>query len=84
MQLALVLMQQVRPEMVQGISQDIMQTMSGMGSVATGGASAQMFRSDHIAGAGNNEPAQVEKARAKSGQASQPNSGKVVEGEKHD
>lgn len=84
MQLALVLTQQVRPDMVKGISQDIMQTMSGMGSVATGGASAQMFRSDHIAGVGKNEPAQVEKARAKSGQASQPNSGKVVKGEKHD
>ena len=80
MQLALVLTQQIRPDMVAGISQDIMQTM-GAGGAATGGASAQMFESDHIAGLGQKEPAQVENARARSGQASQPSGGKVTKGE---
>ena len=72
MQLALVLTQQVRPDMVQGISQDIMQTMGGGAATAAGGAAGQMFQSDHIAGIGKKEPAQVENARAKSGQAAQP------------
>lgn len=72
MQLALVLTQQVRPDMVQGISQDIMQIMGGGAATAAGGAAGQMFQSDHIAGIGKKEPAQVENARAKSGQAAQP------------
>ena len=81
MQLALVLAQAARPDMVQGLSQDIMQTMGGGGAVM-GGASAQMFESDNIAGIGKMEPANVENARARSSDSSQPDSGGVTRGEK--
>ena len=77
MQLALVLAQAVRPDMVQGLSQDIMQTMGGGGAIA-GGANAQMFESDNIAGIGKKEPANVENARARSNDSSQPDSGAVT------
>ena len=81
MQLALVLAQAARPDMVQGLSQDIMQTMGGGGAVM-GGASAQMFESDNIAGIGKKEPANVESARARSSDSSQPDSGGVTRGKK--
>ena len=70
MQLALTLAAKAAPDMVQGLSQDIMQTMGG--GMAGGGGNAQVFQGDHIAGLGKKEPANVENARARSGNASQP------------
>ena len=77
MQMALIFAQEVRPDMVQGISQDIMQTMGRSGGTASGG-SAQMFQSDHISGIGKNEPGIVANARSRSNAASQPDGGKVT------
>ena len=77
MQLALMFAQGVRPDMVQGISQDIMQTMGGMSSMGGGGIS-NMMQSDHIAGIGGKENTRVQNARERSSQASQPNEGSVV------
>ena len=76
MQLALTLAAKAAPDMVQGLSQDIMQTMGG--GAAMGGASAQIMQSDNIKGLGGNEPANVEKARSRSSDASQPDGGKVT------
>ncbi len=81
MQMALALAQEVRPDMAEMIAQDIMQTMGGIGG-QTGGAAAQMFQSDNIAGIGKNEPANVAKARSRANNASQPEGGKVTEEEK--
>ena len=77
MQIALTLAQAVDPAMAETIAQDIMQTMGGMGGVA-GGASAQMFQSDNIAGIGKKEPTMVANARTRSNEASQPEGGKVT------
>ena len=76
MQLALTLAVKAAPDMVQGLSQDIMQTMGG--GAAMGGASSQIMQSDNIKGLGGNEPANVEKARSRSSEASQPDGGKVT------
>jgi hypothetical protein len=83
MQMALIFAQSVRPDMVQGISQDIMQTMGATGGTVAGGA-AQMFQSDHIAGIGKKEPTRMANARSRANEASQPDAGKVTakEGEK--
>lgn len=77
MQLALMLAQTAAPQMVQGLSQDIMQTL-GAAPAGSGGAMGQMFQSDHIAGVGQKEPANVENARAKSNETTQPDGGKVT------
>ena len=79
MQLALSLAMVARPDMVAGLSQDVMQTM-GTGGGAMGGVSAQMFQSDHIAGLGKKEPAIVENARTRSGESTQPDGGRVTRG----
>ena len=82
MQLALLFAQAVRPDMVQGISQDIMKTMGASGGPASGG-SARMFQSDNIAGTGKKEPTHVANARSRANEASQPDGGKVTaKGEK--
>lgn len=77
MQMALVFAQAVRPDMVQGISQDIMQTMGVTGSAASGGP-AQMFQSDNIAGIGKQESTRMANARSRANEASQPDGGKVT------
>ena len=77
MQMSLVFAQAVRPDMVQGISQDIMQTIGGMTAMGGGGGS-QMMQSDHIAGIGKKENTRTQNARERSSQASQPNAGSVV------
>ena len=77
MQMALIFAQAVRPDMVPGISQDIMQTMGAAGGTPSGG-SAQMYQSDHIAGVGKKEPGIVANARSRSNEASQPDGGKVT------
>lgn len=78
MQLALTLAAKAAPEMVEGLSQDVMQTMGLTGQM--GGGSSQMFQSDNIAGIGKQEPTIVENARARSGEASQPDGGRVTRG----
>ena len=78
MQLALMFAQAVRPDMVPGISQDIMQTMGAGGAPA--GGSAQMYQSDHIAGVGKKESTRMANARSRSNEASQPDGGKVTAG----
>lgn len=75
MQIALTLAQQFDPATAQMIAQDVMTFMGGVaGAVPAGGGNAQMFQSDHIAGLGKNEPANVANARQRSGSASQPSS----------
>ena len=76
MQLALTLAAKAAPDMVQGLSQDIMQTMGG--GAPMGGGNAKIMQSDNIKGLGENEPANVEKARSRAGEASQPDGGKVT------
>ena len=76
MQLALMFAASVRPDMVQGISQDIMKTMGTGGKM--GAAAPQPMQADHINGLSPNEPAQVANARERSGQASQPAGGRVT------
>ena len=76
MQLALMFAASVRPDMVQGISQDIMKTMGPGGKM--GAAAPQPMQADHINGLNPNEPAQVANARERSGQASQPAGGRVT------
>ena len=80
MQLALVFAKAARPDMVPGISQDIMNTMGASGGMGAGGA-PQMVQSDHIAGIGKKEPANVANARSRASEASQPDGGKVTKKE---
>lgn len=72
MQLALQLAVKAAPEMVQGLSQDIMQTM-GVTPVGTGGAAAGAAETDP-----EKEPAIVENARARSNDSAQPDGGAVT------
>ena len=82
MQLALAYAQAYDPAMAQTIAQDIMMFMGG-GAAPMGGASPQMFQSDNIAGLGRNEPTNVQNARQRSGNASQPsNDGATRRGSK--
>ena len=82
MQMALIFAQAVRPDMVQGISQDIMQTMGATGGVSVGGGTGKMVQSDNIAGLGRNESTRTKNAREKSAESSQPDSGAVTKKEK--
>ena len=77
MQMALVLCQQYRPEMVQGISQDIMQFMGG-GASSMASVAPQMTESDNISGLKGNEISQVKNSRERANEASQPESGRAV------
>lgn len=77
MQMALVFAQAVRPDMVQGISQDIVQTL-GTNISAKAAGSPQMYESDNIAGIGKKEPTIVENSRQRSGEAAQPDTGRAV------
>ena len=81
MQLALTFAQEVRPDMVPCLSQDVMQTLGASGGVAMGGV-PKMVESDNIAGLKRNEPTIVSNARERAGEASQPNEGKVIGGDK--
>ena len=79
MQLALALADKAAPDMVQGLSRDIMQTMGMHPSTAQAGtgASAQMAGADAAA---EKENPIVENARSRSNSASQPDGGKVIGG----
>ena len=77
MQLALTMAQQVDPAVSDMIAQDITATLGG-GAAPMGGGNAKMLQSDNIAGLGKKESANVERARSRSSEASQPDGGKVV------
>jgi hypothetical protein len=82
MQIALTLAQQYDPAAAEMIAQDIMTVMAG-GAAPMAGGSTNMFQSDHIAGIGKKEPANVANARQRSGNASQPsNDGATRKGSK--
>lgn len=81
MQMALDFAMIARPDMVEAIAQDVMQTMGQNGGGMMGG-STNMFQSDHIAGIGKKEPTIVANSRERASGASQPDSGKVTKGEK--
>lgn len=72
MQMTLMLAQQVRPDMVQGISQDIMKTMGVAGGAPLGGSDPNLFESDNVSGLPREEHAFVERARANAQEATQP------------
>ena len=81
MQMAMEFATVVRPDMVDAIAQDILQT-TGQGGGGAMGGSSKMFQSDHIAGIGKKEPAIVANSRERAAGASQPDSGKVTKGDK--
>lgn len=81
MQLALVLAQAAKPDMVQGLSQDIMRTMGAGSGAVMGGVAPKMLETDNIGGMAKEEHPIVENARAQSLESSQPDGGKVI-GEK--
>lgn len=77
MQMSLMLAQTAAPQMVPGLSQDIMQTM-GAGGGAGAAVATQPVQADHIDGLGRNESSQVANARERSAEASQPDGGRVT------
>ena len=79
MQLALTFAQTYRPDMVPGISTDIMETMGGA-APAMPSAPINLEQTDNVAGTGKKEPAIVENARARASEAGQPTSGRVTGG----
>lgn len=86
MQMALLMAQETHPEMVDGIAQDIMAFMGGAQAGGATSGAAPMLKSDHIAGVGRKEPSIVANSRARSGEASQPDGGRVISerGNNHD
>ena len=82
MQMALEFARVARPDMIEVIAQDVMQTMGQSGAGAMMGGSSKMFESDHIAGIGKKEPTIVANSRERASRASQPDSGKVTKGDK--
>ena len=78
MQLALTFAQAVRPDMVQGISQDIMQTMGADGT-AGGSSVSPLIQTDSLGNAKPQEHAFVRNAKANAEAATQPDAGVVVE-----
>lgn len=78
MQMALMLAMKAAPEMVQGISNDIMMTIGG-GSVGgmMGGGNPMPQTGDNISGMAGREPANVANARERAESASQPTGGRV-------
>ena len=85
MQLTLLLAKKARPDMIPGISQDIMAIM-GNGTkrtaLADAEAEASMPESDNIAGLKPKEHTRVENARAASNEAALPDGGRVMRGKK--
>lgn len=82
MQMAMEFATVVRPDMVDAIAQDILQTTGQGSGGAMMGGSSKMFESDHIAGIGKKEPTIVANSRERAAGASQPDSGKVTKGDK--
>ena len=82
MQMAMEFATVVRPDIVEAIAQDILQTTGQGGGGSMMGGSSKMFESDHIAGIGKKEPTIVSNSRERAAGASQPDSGKVTKGDK--
>ena len=82
MQMALAFAQVARPDMVEAIAQDFMQTTGQGAGGAMAGGGANMFDSDHIAGIGKKEPTIVANSRERAAEASQPDKGKVIRSDK--
>jgi hypothetical protein len=78
MQLALTFAQAARPDMVQGISQDIMKTLGAEAPQATA-VDPAMMQSDELGGMKDKEHGIVRNARANAEAATQPDGGEVVE-----
>ena len=78
MQMALMLAQKAAPEMVPGLSQDVMTTMGGGAPAMSAAPMAAPPESDSIEGLKPKEHAFVEKSREASNAASQPEGGKVI------
>lgn len=70
MQLSLTFAQQQRPDMVQGLANDIQQFLGGAGAVA--GAAGADMQTDMLGGNRPEENSRVQNARSQSAQASQP------------
>ena len=81
MQMSLVFAQSVRPDMVQGISQDIMQTLGATPSATASSVTPQVMEGDNVAGIEQKENTRVANAREKSANASQPDAQASVKGE---
>lgn len=78
MQLALMLAAKARPEMVQGISQDIMQIMGAGGvTMADSAGGLAQLAGNNISGAAKGEAGNVKNARERSANASQPGGNKM-------
>lgn len=79
MQLALTFAASTRPDMVEGISKDIMSTMGATPTSMPRSASAtKISKSDNISGSDPEESSVVRKAREKTENATQPNSSSSV------
>ena len=76
MQMSLMLASESHPEMVEGLTQDIMGTL-GIQMPTTGGVS-NIRKDDHMDTGSSNEPANVRNAKAQSAEASQPDGGRVT------
>lgn len=72
MQMALTFAQAVRPDMAEQIAQDIMATMQGGGMMPSGGVNPQMLQTNNVGAVEQKEHHVVEKARARSNEAAQP------------
>lgn len=72
MQLALMLATESHPEMVQGISNDVMQTM-GAGGMQGGAVMPSPLQTNSVGGVQPKESTRVSNARAQASKASQPN-----------
>lgn len=81
MQRALMLAQKAAPEMVQGLSQDIMATM-GAAPQSMGGEVPSLPESDNVAGLKRKENGRVTNARERAQNATQPDGGAVTGGAK--
>ena len=74
MQMALQLAQKYEPNMVPGLSQDIMTVMGG-GMPSLNSGAAKSFAADNNVGGNEKEPANVKNSRKQSNDASQPEGG---------
>ena len=76
MQMTLMFAQKAAPEMVPGLTQDIMAVMNGGAPATLSGAVApKIYQADNTQGAQREEPTIVKNARARAGAASQPEGG---------
>lgn len=80
MQIALSLAMKCAPEMVEQISQDVIATMQGGGSIPASSGNVSMLQTDSLGAMKPQEHGIVRNARARANNASQPDGGQVVEG----